>query len=289
MSDYDTDTARENIAQTLARELPTAALLADTRIAELADHDRLMHLAVPKHYTIQEVDLERLLPSPRRTKAKAQFSDCASFLAYLERHANERSVVWADFNPQTHKLSFLAVIDEHAKGLAGWRSHVAAYTPEHSAEWKTWLGANAKPQEQITFAEFIERNELDIATQEGYPTSLQMLQLATEFEANSDKRIKSVARLQGGGVRLEYVDDDHPETLAQMKLFERFQIGIPVFWAGPAYRIDARLKYRHGKGTVAFWYDLIRPDRVHEAAAKEVIEAVRAGIGAVPLLMGSCQ
>lgn len=287
MSDYDAET--ENIAQTLARELPTAHQLCDTRIEDLATHDRVLHLAVPKHFELKEVDLERLLPNPRRTIASAALSDCASFLAYVQRHATEASVVWADFNPQNFKLTFRAVIDEHAKGLAGWRKHVAVYTPEPSAEWKTWMAANTKPQEQLAFAEFIERNELDIATQDGYPTSLQMLQLATEFEANSDKRIKSVARLQGGGVRLEYVDDDHPDTLAHMKLFERFQIGIPVFWAGPAYRIDARLKYRHGGGKVAFWYDLIRPDRVHEAAAKELIDAVRSGIGAVPLLMGGCQ
>jgi uncharacterized protein YfdQ (DUF2303 family) len=89
-------------------------------------------------------------------------------------------------------------------------------------------------------------------------------------------------------VRLEYVDDDDAATLTQMKLFERFQIGIPVFWAGPAYRIDARLKYRHGSGKVSFWYELIRADRVHEAAAKDLIDRVRAGLGGVPLLMGSC-
>lgn len=116
-----------------------------------------------------------------------------------------------------------------------------------------------------------------------------MLKMATEFEANSDKRIKSVVRLQGGGVRMDYVDDDNADTLAQMQVFEKFQIGIPVFWSGPGYRIDARLKYRHGQGKVSFWYELIRPDRIHEAAAKELIERVRAGIGAVPMLMGSCQ
>lgn len=282
------DTTPENIAQTLARELPRAEVVDHLAVRDLIENDGITFLAAPKGTTVEQHDFERLLPNPRRTKAAATLSDHNSFLAYVARHASDCSVVWADFNPQTFKLSFRAVIDEHAKGVAGWRAHVATYTPEPSAEWKTWSAANTKPQEQLAFAEFIERNELDIATQEGYPTSLQMLQLATEFEANSDKRIKSVARLQGGGVRLEYIDDDHPETLAQMKLFERFQIGIPVFWAGPAYRIDARLKYRHGGGKVAFWYDLIRPDRVHEAAARELIEHVRQGIGSVPLLMGSC-
>lgn len=44
---------------------------------------------------------------------------------------------------------------------------------------------------------------------------------------------------------------------------------------------------RRVDGKVHFWYELIRPDRVHKAAAKELIERVRAGIGATPLLMGA--
>lgn len=288
MHDLNEEAPSENLAQTLARELPRAQMLSSVDLNALETVDALSFFAVPQGTKLERVDLEQFLPNPRRTKAAAVLNDADSFLAYVGRHANASTVCWASFDPQKFSLSFSAVIDEHAKGTAGWRAHVATYTPAMSAEWKVWSGANKQPQEQVAFAEFIERNELDIATQDGYPTSLQMLALATEFEANSDKRIKSVARLQGGGVRLEYIDDDHPETLAQMKLFERFQIGIPVFWAGPAYRIDARLKYRHGSGKVAFWYELIRPDRVHEAAAKELIDKVRMGIGSVPLLMGSC-
>lgn len=284
---YETDT--ENIAQTLARELPAPQMLVDTRVEDLATHDRVLHLAVPKHFDVKEIDLERLLPNPRLTKAAAVLNDAQSFLAYVQRHATERTVCWADFNPQTYTLSFTAVIDEHDKTTAGWRAHTASYKPELSAEWKVWAAQNEKAQGQLEFASFIERNEHDIAAMEGYPTSLQMLAMATEFEANSGKRIKSVARLQGGGVRLEYVDDDDAATLTQMKLFERFQIGIPVFWAGPAYRIDARLKYRHGSGKVSFWYELIRADRVHEAAAKDLISLVSAGLANVPLLMGGCR
>lgn len=284
---HDEDQAPENLAQTLARELPTP-VLEKIKIADLIENDQFLHFSLPNGWKPQEIDLERFLPNPRRTKAAATLSDSTSFLAYVQRHATDRTVVWATFNPQTFKLSFSAVIDEHSSTTPGWRQHVATYTPEASAEWKTWAAANKQQQGQVEFAEFIERNELDIASQEGYPTSLQMLHMATEFEANSDKRIKSVVRLQGGGTRLDYIDDDAPETLAQMKVFERFQIGIPVFWAGPAYRIDARLKYRHGGGTVKFWFELIRPDRVHEAAARELISHIQQGIGSVPLLMGAC-
>lgn len=282
------DNTRENIAQTLARELPKAEMLGKVTLAELSDNDGIALLALPQGAKLEKLDFENLLPNPRRTKAVATLNDADAFLGYVTRHAQDSTVCWAKFNPQTFTLAFTAVIDEHAKGTPGWRAHVARYTPDASAEWKVWTGQNEKPQGQLEFATFIERNQPDIAAMDDYPTSLQMLAMATEFEANSDKRIKSVARLQGGGVRLEYVDDDNADTLSQMKVFERFQIGVPVFWAGPGYRIDARLKYRHGSGKVSFWYELIRPDRVHEAAAKDLIEKVRTGLGRVPLLMGDC-
>lgn len=273
----------ENIAQTLARELSEP-----TRIYE--DPANGIHVtALPAGYKLEALDHSKLLPNPNRTIAVAQLSDCDSFLAYVAKYQQERTVVWCAFNPQTFTLAFTAVIDEHSDTAPGWRSHQAVYQPAMSAEWTTWTANNKQAKEQVEFAEFIERHEPDIASEEGYPTSLQMLSMATEFEANSEKRVKSVARLQGGGVRLEYIDDDNADTLAQMKVFEKFQIGIPVFWACPGYRIDARLKYRHGSGKVKFWYDLIRPDRVHEAAAKELIERVRTSIGALPLLMGNCK
>lgn len=278
-----------NIADALADVLPVAdVLFVDTPSAE-DRHGSVTHVALPKGFTVQAIDNERLLAHPRCTQATALLSDAESFIAYVNRHAGAESVVWCSFDPQTFNLGFVAVIDEHAKALPGWRKHKAGYTPTMSAEWKTWSGNNGKDKakDQITFAEFLERNESDITSVPGYPTSADMMKMATEFEANGQKNVKSLVRLQGGGVRIDYVDDDTAATVTHMRTFEKFAVGLQVFWAGPGYRIDARLKYRHNAGKVHFWYELIRPDRVHEAAAKELIERVRAGIGATPLLMGA--
>lgn len=284
----------ENIAQTLARELPGPQTVHEVQNQwdGRPPYDVIKHVAIPAHMKVVEIDHEELLKSPRRAKAQAKFSDADSFIAYVNRHNAGAAVVWCQFDPQALSLSFNAVLNEHHREAPGWRDHVATFTPAMSAEWKAWVANNKQAKDQLEFAEFLERHEPDISTQEGYPTSLQMLGMATDFEANSEKRVKSVVRLQGGGVRLDYVDDDNDATLTQMRAFDKFQIGIPVFWAGPAYRIDARLKYRHGAGKVKFWYELIRPDRIHEAAAREMIERVRAAVGSeaypVPMFMGSC-
>lgn len=281
--------SQANLAATLADILPDTKLLFThtTDVPGLY----IAQVAVPKNHSLQEirVDLESHLPSPRKTKARGSLRDVESFLSYVARHQDARTVVWCNFNPQTYDLSFTAVIDEHTRDAAGWRQHTATFTPTASAEWATWISANKQPKQQVEFAEFLERQEGDIAVREGYPTSLDMMTMATNFEATSEKRLISSVRLQGGGVTLEYKDGDNEDTIQKMKVFERFCIGIPVFWAGAAYMIEARLKHRSKSGTVSFHYELIRPDRVHEAAAKDVVEFIKKGIGSVPMMMGECK
>jgi uncharacterized protein YfdQ (DUF2303 family) len=278
-----------NIAETLARILPDAKIVSTTETNVPSLH--ISHVAIPKGFDLREVqlDLEQYLDTPRTTKATAELQDADSFLGYVARHATAGTMVWCDFDPATFKLGFRAVFDEHEKGTAGWRRHQAVFIPRASNEWQIWTGNNGKTKPQIEFAEFLERQELDIAVKEGRPTSSEMMQMATNFESSSEKRLRSSSRLQDGSVRLEYIEGEDEKTIQHMKLFERFVIGIPVFWAGPGYVIEARLKYRTSQGKVSFWYELIRPDRSHEAAAKELIQKVREGIGAVPLLTGACR
>ncbi len=287
MHSEDEEVERENLAQTLVRELPKAQVVVVERPGQDSESS-VAWIALPRGTELKKIDDEQLLAHPRRTQAIAAISTLESFLEYVAKHAQPESVIWCAFNPQTFTLGFTLIVDEHAPTAPGWRAHRATYTPEMSTQWKTWLGANKQSKSQLEFAEFLERNERDVAAVDGYPSSLDMMKLATEFEASSEKRVKSIVRLQGGGVRLDYVEDDDAATLQALKLFERFAIGMPIFWAGAGYRIDARLKYRQSSGKVCFWYELIRPDIVHEAAARELIDAVRDGAGSVPLLMGTC-
>ena len=266
-------TDAENIAQTLARVLPDAKVLIETV------DSTIMHVALPKSMSLQEVDMERFFPAPRRTVLSVETRDPESFLAYLKRHATDDTAVWVAFDPEQYTLSISAVFDDiGAKSHPAWRAHRATYKPAMSAAWQVWAKHNHKIQNQLEFAEFLERNDRDIASVDGMPTHLEMLKMATEFEANGERRIKSALRLQGGGVRLEYVDDADADTLSQMRIFDRFAIGIPVFWGGPPFQLTARLRYRQAAGKVNFWYELIRPEAVHEAAAKDAITAIRDGL-----------
>ncbi len=281
---------QKNIAETLAEVLPKAHLLGTVPLESDLKAYQIAHYALPKGTELKEVktDLEALLPNPRRTKAVAAFASIESYLAYIKRHADDGSVVWCNFNPQTFALDFTAVFDEHVKGAAGWRAHKATFTPEFSAEWKAWKGKDRQPFAQVAFAEFLQDHEDDITAANGLPTSLQMHQMATEFVANEEHVLKSTVRLQSGGVRLTYIADPDKGTTETMQMFEKFALGIPVFHGGAAWSITARLKYRNNSGKLSFFYELVRADRVHQGAAEELIAKIREGLDGVPLLMGSC-
>lgn len=278
----------KNIAATLAEVLPKPEVMntIDTGV----EGYKVAHIAVPKTMQLQEVkvDLEPYMPHPRHTKAVATFSDIASFLAYIARHRNDGSVVWCDFNPQTFALSFTAVIDEHVAGRPAWRMHRAQLVPAMSSEWKAWKGADKQSTGQVEFAEFLQEHEDDIAVANGMPSSADMHKMATEFVMNEERVLKSSVRLQSGGVRLTYVADPDKGTTETMQMFEKFALGIPVFHGGSAWSLTARLKYRQNGAGVKFHYELVRADRVHDGAAKELIEQIRAGLAGVPMLMGAC-
>ena len=271
-----------NIAATLSKILPKA-----TQLADAGKDSHAIVIAKPHGTTLETLDLEKFQPAPRRKTGSPTFSDAASFAHYIATHAIDGTTAWAKFNPQNNDLAFSAVLDEHSKDTPAWRQHRAAFTPDTSAEWKTWTARNGKTFTQVEFAEFIEANASDIVPVNGTPTDLDMLQMATNFIANEDRQLKSAVRLQSGGVNLSYTADVDAGTAETMKMFDKFTIGIPVFQDGNSYPIVARLKYRMNKGAVSFFYELIRLDRVHRTAALGQIATIRESLGSVPLLMGT--
>lgn len=276
----------ENLAETLARVLPDARILFPSE----PHPGDLLHIAVPKACDVRQVDTEFLLDNPRRTKATATFASPSSFVDYVARFAQPSTIVWCEFDPQTYALQFVAVIDDHGAKAPGWRGHRAVFKPDMSREWKTWQASNGEAMSQVAFAEFLQDNQDDIVADEEdkSPTSLQMLAMATDFIAQQENMLKSSVRLASGGVRLTYIEDADKETTATMQVFERFTLGIPVFQGLGGWKMKARLKYRVKQGAVSFFYELVRPDRVHGAAAKTLIDEVRGSLISTPMYLGVC-
>jgi uncharacterized protein YfdQ (DUF2303 family) len=252
----------------------------------------ITYLAVPKDYRLDSVDVEATLPAPRLPRLTAKFSDAESFVEYVNLHANghEESAVWVQLDPDARHLSFCAVLDEYPSGGTAWRRMRADFQPTLTPEWKAWMTADDKPMAQLAFAEFLQDHQTDVlaVADDGMPSSHEMLQMALNFAATSDDKIKSIVRPQSGGIQLVYINMEDEETERQMRAFERFRIAIPVFrsaMADPAdkvaaYPVDVRLRYRRVDRGVTFTASLQRPDLVYTTAATALIGRVRADLGA---------
>jgi uncharacterized protein YfdQ (DUF2303 family) len=259
-----------------------AKTILDAGIAMSGPHSANGDYAIiPTGYTA--LDLEKYQLAPYRKRGKVAMLDSPSFIAYTKKHGSlDNCVIYADVDFEASKFSIQAVINDHRSDVGGaqWRDFTVTMSPPLSVEYKRWLAQHNKQMSQIEFAAFVEENIGDIANVDKMPTGAQMLNMALEFQSNGDKRFKQKVNLQGGGVRLEYVDDEDKDTRSQMQFFERFTIGIPVFQgATSAYPIEARLKYRQSNGDMKFWYELVRPDRIFRAAVTDEINTIRDGTG----------
>ncbi len=259
-----------NIAETLARELKAPMPMKTISAA-------LSRIALPPGWTLSERDDEKLEMTPRRKKAKVRTYEVQSFIDYIGRHGTpSHTTVWCETDYAASRVAFTSILNDHGGDEdPHWRDHTCAYTPEFSQEWRNWTKHDRKQFSQAEFAAFMEENLKDIASADGLPTGAQMLEMALSFEANQDMRFKSAIRLQNGGVQMSFVQDDDDQTLAKMQMFDRFALGLQVFWCGDAYQVDARLRYRVREGKLTFWFELIRPDKVLESATQTLIDEIR--------------
>jgi uncharacterized protein YfdQ (DUF2303 family) len=253
----------------------------------ITDHLGTPFVVVPKGYELK--DIGKLLPQPQRKRGTVTVLDSDSFIFYLKKHGeNEKTTIYANIDQEPGTFNVVAVLNDDGpeSGDCHWRDHRCHFLPRLSFEWSRWTGKNNKHFDQNGFAGWLEENLPDIATVEGMPTGADILKMALEFEANSDKRFRSKVNLQDGGIKLEFVDDKTNETKTTMKAFERFTLGIPVFeGSDSAYTMEARLKYREKDGNLTFWYELIRHDRVFKTAVGEELKKINKETG-FPIIFG---
>lgn len=234
---------------------------------------------VPEGYRVE--DLESLLQYPTRKTGNVITTDTASFVTYIKKHGSlDDCTIYADIDTEASRCNLVAVINDHGADQPKWQDFRCNYTPKLAVEWSRWIGSNRKTMTQTEFATWLEDNLADIANVDNMPTGADILAMALGFEANAEKRVVSKINLQNGGVQFQFVEDEAKDTRTSMKVFERFTLGIPVFDGSPAaYPLEARLKYRENSGSLKFWYELIRPDRVFKTAVNDELKAIKESTG----------
>lgn len=234
---------------------------------------------VPENFKVE--DVERMYPTPRRSKGNTRLNSLTSFIDFAKRHREANSsYVLCQACFETGQAKFKAVFNPTTlMGTPGWGDWTASYEMENDVAWKRWMGKNGKAMTQVEFAQWIEDNYRDITPVDGLPSPADMLQMAIAFESQKDARFASDIRLQDGSKELTFVDKENAETRKKMALFERFALALPPFINGPTYRLYAKLRYRAKDGQVSFWYELERPDLVVREAVMVAFDNVDAECG----------
>jgi uncharacterized protein YfdQ (DUF2303 family) len=226
----------------------------------------------------ETIDLAKFLPAPRRKAGSVTLHDAASFAAYVNRHKTPATVLYA--HREASKV--VAVINDHATDVPGWGDHVAVLQIVHTKEWNHWAGKDGKLISQGEFAEHIEQGLEEITE----PPAADMLELAQSFEAHSQVQFKSAKLLQDGSRQLVYQEtvDARAGQSGNITIPREFTLGVAPYEGTDPYKVTARLRYRLQSEHLVLGYQLIRPEQILKAAFADVLAAIQADTGLLPLL-----
>lgn len=254
------------------------------------------------------LDLKPLLdaarPFPRRRVGVAKVRSTASLVALTNRHRHENDTVvfaWPD-----RRCPLLTTIFDYHPPTddvtsASWAQHRAVYAPELSEEWKAWTGAHGKRLDQRSFAEFVEDHVSDVIVPPAddeklaelallvggrYALPADLVTLSRGLQVSSEVKVRDAVTLSSGEIAVTYEESHRDGKGAPLQVPNLFVLAIPVFYAGPLYRIPVRLRYSLRDGGVQWSVHLYRHDRVFDHAFEEICSTVEAETGA-PLFVGS--
>lgn len=263
---------------------PEPGTLAATLMAAAMEPRQIQQahfLVLPPGY--QQVDITASVEKAglirNRKSGAVQLASVDSLVQYLmDQDQSTNAYVYADIADRT----ITAVFNDQRSQTPGWRDHRASYKAEHTPEWALWVSRNKQKMDQTSFAEFIEDNITDL---NGDEASL-LLNVATTIAAKTDINFSSAKRLDNGQNQLVYNEVINATAGAngELKIPNKFKLGICIFKNGDPYAVTARLKYRLNGGQVHFFYELERPERSVEDAFNSYIDKVRNESGYTVLL-----
>lgn len=252
--------------------------------------------------------------NPRFRRGTAALTRIESFISHVKRFGDGDSVVFADDNRQSPKLT--AVLDYHRADIDGTTDdelrrhgdyrhgkHRTTFAFPLSDEWKAWNAANGKVMSMGDFATFLEDRLADIAgAGDDYPEHVErlvaesggadriatyagLMELARGLHVYENAQVEEAVNLASGEGSIRFSVEHETRTAkgGSVKVPRLFFIAIPVFNKGAFYRIAARLRYRKTVEGVKFWFDLYRADLSFDHAFAEAVAKVDAETSATVL------
>lgn len=164
-------------------------VVGDALIARTFDIDpaagEAIGVVVPNGWraeVLDPADREHLLDQPRRATGTVRFADPQGFAAYVKRHEQPGTTLWAD--PDRPRV--VAVLNDHPALQSGWGDHRAVLELIATEEWRHLLVfADGAWTEQRRFAEQLE----DVADLIQSHPGTAVLDLVNNLTATSSRRV----------------------------------------------------------------------------------------------------
>jgi uncharacterized protein YfdQ (DUF2303 family) len=235
---------------------------------------------IPERYKLEQLDLERYMPTPRRPKGTTIARDTRSFVELVNRHGTDETVIYVD----RAKATATAVFDDHHLD-AGWREHRCVVHWQLTDAWDRWIRFDRVMLEQSEFAAQIEEGLSEIAK----PAGADLLEIAQTLHATKGVTFRSERRLQTGEVKLAYVEDLQTSAGREgdMTIPAAFTLVLPILEGANPVQIEARLRFRLVGQKLSLGYLLDKPAERLKAAVDAEVVGIRGEIDeGIPVING---
>ncbi len=239
--------------------------------------DGIPFIVIPEGSSLKS--LKELIPNlPARKRGNVEVFEFDGFARYFNEHKSADSRIFGGIGSEG--ASFKGILDFHGKEPA-WQEHTVTLKTVHSHEWKLWIGSNGKAMDQTTFAQFVEDNLPDFLK----PAGAAMLEIALNLTATKSVTFESAKKMENGNQRFLYQETtDAKCAKGSFEIPEAFSINIPVFQGNAFTQVDARFRYRLSGGTIALWYELVRPHKIIEEACETLKGMIEARCETTPFI-----
>lgn len=229
-------------------------------------------------------DLEKYLDAPNRPRGSVAIHDPGDFARYVKRIADvDTTTVWADIDAGT----VTALLDDHEKDGAGWRSHTIRLALQNDPDWVAWTARDDKLFSQQAFAEFLEQ-ELHCIYR---PAAADIYEVATSLQASKKVSFRSGTRLKDGQVKFLYDEETTAKAgqKGEIEIPDEFVLRLSPFAYTSPIELTAKLRYRiMGDGDLHIGYKLLRPLEIRRDAFSAIVGEIRGHLGeALPVFLGS--
>lgn len=246
-----------------------AEVAANSGVMSLLNFDRALlgqFAVVPDGFRVES--LEPFQDRPNRHEASPRFVSIASLVEYLNRFANDWTMIAAD----AEKAIISCSIDGDTVEEPSFKRHNAMFTAQLSDKVRAWLDIGRRPLSQVEFGLFLEERAVDVV----WPEAASVMDMVMKFDATKKVSFKSSMRLSDGSRQFQYVEDN--DVRGGVTLPDHFIILAPIYRGMEPQRIKFMVRYRIEDGSLRFIVQMHDREEVMREAFERCVDSLKTGV-----------